>query len=725
MIKALFTFISAVALVALAVALPTDARAAVPAGNTGWNWSNPLPQGNSLVRVASGGGRLWVGGATGTLLFSDDNGQSWSAVRTGLLDDVRTVEPISQQSVVFAGRCALRRSDDGGMTVRRLAWSASDDACAAEIKDVAFPTPMTGHVLLTNGDIYLTTDGGVSFSKQSVAPNSQAAGGSGVVGDLFFTTPQKGLVSVDGKIFRSIDGGLGWAPVSAPSDLVGGLDFAFAGPLNGFAAGANGTLLRTADGGESWQPVTPLGTFSGESLSSLACSDALQCVAVGARGMQLLRTVDGGASWSVTSQGQGLVLGLGLAADGRALAVGPGGLMLVSDDHGVTWTRADRQASGVFRGLRSGSGRVAWAFGDSGALAITRDGGGTWKQTTVPGDRTIVDAVVSGNRIYVLDRSGLHQRSLAEGSEWSDVKVRTRGKPSGVMAWKDGRVMLVGARGVLVISGREGTAPGAPKSLLRTTLSSVDFAGSSVFVHGSKQIAVTRDRGVTWRRLKKPSGSGTIARLDMVDAKRGYLLDKRAELFVTSDAGRRWKRIETTGANSAVTMAFGDRKHGYIGDSAGRILATSDAGATWSRQYPFFDATEHSPLSIVGVSRLGAFALVRGTNQIFSTTTAGHTSVGSTLTIRPSLSRVRPGTIVPVTGRLLPATGVERVSVLARVVGARGGTKWVTQNATVSASGTFTTKWKITADTVLIARWSGDALHDGDAAPLRTVRVRR
>ena len=63
------------------------------------------------------------------------------------------------------------------------------------------------------------------------------------------------------------------------------------------------------------------------------------------------------------------------------------------------------------------------------------------------------------------------------------------------------------------------------------------------------------------------------------------------------------------------------------------------------------------------------------------------------------------------------------MAVLARVVDAKGGTRWMSQERTVSATGTFTTSWRITASTEFIARWSGDASHDGDAAPLKIVTL--
>jgi hypothetical protein len=63
--------------------------------------------------------------------------------------------------------------------------------------------------------------------------------------------------------------------------------------------------------------------------------------------------------------------------------------------------------------------------------------------------------------------------------------------------------------------------------------------------------------------------------------------------------------------------------------------------------------------------------------------------------------------------------------VLARVVNAKGGTRWISQERTVSATGSFTTSWRLSAATEFVARWSGDAAHDGDAARLVVVKLRK
>ncbi|MFT4049754.1 MAG: YCF48-related protein [Solirubrobacterales bacterium] len=704
------------------VAFAASAGAAVPAGNTGWNWSNPAPQGNSLYAAKSSNGRVWAGGANGTLIHSGDNGSTWSAARTGLLDDIRVVETIGPNSVVFAGSCALRRTDDGGVTVRRLPWSVSDDTCAAKIQAVSFTAPLIGYLLLSNGEVFRTSDGGDSWHKQGVVPGAPASGGEPVY-DMHFSGGV-GVVSVGSRILQSPDAGATWTPVKTAGVGAGKFIFSFASATVGFAVGERTDVLKTVDGGATWTTVGN-SLSSAYNFGSLSCASDVSCIAVERDSGAVLRTTDGGQTWSTPAAVIPQATALTFVDGSGGVVVGAAGRVAATDDSGATWTERGANSVGLISGLRSSNGRAAIAIGASG-VARTTDGGASWSALKLPANAEVVDATMpSAKRAIVLLKSGALAASKDGGQSWSTIPATSGAKPRAIVGFSDGSVIVVRARGVLV-SHRSGAglhaASGSVKNL---SLSAADQAGKSAFVYGRRAIATTSDRGRAWRRVKVPRGAATVTRLDMVDAKNGFLLDSNAELFRTTNGGKSWKRLETTGANQAISIAFGDRKHGYITDATGRVLATTDAGATWSRQYPFYDSTAKSPLLALGVSHLRAILAVRGGDSIFSSDTAGRIGKASVLTIKPSATKVRSGAVVPVTGKLTPATGVERVAVLARIAGAKGGTQWVTQNVTVSATGTFTTKWKITATTEFIARWSGDSSHDGDAAPLKIVKLRK
>lgn len=712
-------------LFSLSVGAPQVATASVAAGNTGWYWSNPLPQGNALNVVESVGGRFWAGGASGTLAFSDDGGRSWNSVRTGLLDGIRSISPISSASVVFAGSCALRRSDDGGATVRRLPWSASDDGCAAKIRTVVFPTAFSGYLLLTNGDLYVTADGGESWRKQGIIPLTAAAGGSAVASDIHFDARGHGSAAAGGRILFSLDAGVSWTPVFDSAGVGQSYSFDFIDDDVGFAAGDHGDLLSTIDGGASWTAVSGDASTRAVTLSAIACADSQHCLSPVAGGLAVLRTGDGGAHWDASSGAVAADVDAELMPDGRGVAVGSSGAISVTQDFGASWSRIDSRLQGAFTGLRAESKRKALAFGAGGVLARTLDAGSTWQQIQTPLTARLRDAAAVGRHIVVAAASGIILTSADNGANWEVTQQATAPRASALLAWPGGRTALVGPRGVRVSTRWGANAHLVRGPVARMRLSNSDSAGRAGFVYNGHTIAVTTNRGHSWQAMRRPRGSGSTVKLDMVSQRVGFLLDSRAELFATRNGGRNWRRIETTGANDATSIAFGDARHGYISDSTGRVLATADGGATWARQYPFFDSTAASPLLLSGLSRRGAIGLVWNSDRIFSTSSGGAIGHSSKLTISPSARSVNRGAVIAVRGQLKPATGVERVAVLARIANAKGGTQWVTQNVTVSATGGFSTRWKIARPTVFIARWSGDAAHDGDAAPARIVKVRR
>src|SRR4051812_45738734 len=120
---------------AIALALPATAAhaASVVVAHAGWTWGNPLPQGDTLSAVDFQGQRGYAVGEFGTMLRTDDGGATWKGVSTGLTEDLTEVRMVSADSVVIAGGCPVRRSDNGGQTFRRLPWTASDARCTAGV----------------------------------------------------------------------------------------------------------------------------------------------------------------------------------------------------------------------------------------------------------------------------------------------------------------------------------------------------------------------------------------------------------------------------------------------------------------------------------------------------------------------------------------------------------------------------------------------------------------
>jgi len=155
-----------------ALAVLATASAGVNTPQSGWYSGNPLLGPNSLRDTACAGSTCYAAGDFGTLLKSTDGGSTWKGIVTGLTLDLRRVGVAggAPDSVIVGGDCALRRSEDGGDNFVRLPFTARDQGCTSPLVAFSFPTEKTGYILLTNGRILATADGGRSFSRRTTVP---------------------------------------------------------------------------------------------------------------------------------------------------------------------------------------------------------------------------------------------------------------------------------------------------------------------------------------------------------------------------------------------------------------------------------------------------------------------------------------------------------------------------------------------------------------------------
>ena len=109
--------------------LPAAAPAAVQVGSSGWLWGNPRPQGNTIRAMSFAGTQGYASGDFGTLLHTTDAGATWTGLLSGTFTGLTEVQAIDGDSVFAGGGCVARRSDDGGTTFKRLAFTPVESSC--------------------------------------------------------------------------------------------------------------------------------------------------------------------------------------------------------------------------------------------------------------------------------------------------------------------------------------------------------------------------------------------------------------------------------------------------------------------------------------------------------------------------------------------------------------------------------------------------------------------
>jgi photosystem II stability/assembly factor-like uncharacterized protein len=725
-----------------------QASAAVQNSQSGWAWGNPQPQGNTIRAMDFAPGRTYAVGHAGTGLRSDDGGATWVGMATGTSLDLDRVQAVTPDVLVVQGGdgCVVRRSDDGGRTFRKL-YVLAEAGCPDRVQTAFFVDPQVGYLVLRDGTVLRTTDGGDTFGRtQTAVPETSQRGGNAAPADAVFTSPDSGVVFLGGGsvAYRTTDAGTSWQRVETDPGNVRRLEQVDATTI--YAVGP-GTLLRSADAGVSWAS-RPGG--ANEDVTGIHCATTEQCLMTVARGDAILRTTDGGATAPQrisTTQG---VFAAGFATAERAVGAGGGGATVISDDAGQTYAPVGGDIGGSYPfGLRAGPTRdVAFALGARGDLARTTDGGATWRQLRVATTADLADvSFTTADDGYVLDQRGGLFRTTNGGQSWQTLDPGA-GVARSVLALA-GDVVLLAQPGVKRQVGN-GRFEQVSSRALRGGLASFDQAPGAIFAFGSGAAARSTDRGETWRRILTPRrrvGRRTVllgvADLDFVSADRGFVLDTARRLWSTRNAGRTWTQIAALGTSAAQSLVMGDALNGFVtlggfpADPSGAyVLRTNDGGVTWRPQRVStgrFPGTE----GVIAADATRAFAVASTPaagdgifRSLFATSTGGDAGAASQITVttrRRTLTRRllrRAAYRVTVAGTLPGAQGGETIVVSMR---RRGAAAWVTQNVLAGANnGSFTATFaNVRASSEVVAQWAGDSGRQGAGSRVLRIAVRR
>lgn len=263
--------------------------------------------------------------------------------------------------------------------------------------------------------VYATADGGLTWQSSQLATYAQVDAptiyGGGLVAQTQFLDAQTGWVLVNvipsmntrlGELFQTTDGGLTWQKLAIP---MGG-QVRFASSTVGWATlgpthWVDDQFFMTQDGGLSWSPVSLDGLAAGVGYDRPTFFDPLAGV-LPARladeqglitGVAFYVTQDGGTSWVPSgSWSDPAVADFGLAAPIPTAASSPshfviavhGATLYVTQDGGQNWqtiTPNGLTAEGLVA-LAFTDENHGWALGGSGAclcyLLATADGGRNW-----------------------------------------------------------------------------------------------------------------------------------------------------------------------------------------------------------------------------------------------------------------------------------------------------------------------------------------------------------
>ncbi len=650
----------AVLLAGAALMAPGTASAAGPAptiqlDGSGWLWASPLPQGNDLHGLSFAGGTGYAVGDAGTLLKTADAGRSWSSQTIDTVTNLAILQTIDAHTLVVSDQCRLWRSTDGAATFTRFAPLPAGSKCEDfPVIDVAFSSANDGYVLLTDGTVLATSDGGAHLERRATVPGILTPGFTIAV-SLTFLTPTIGFVTTtDGRILRTDDGARSWQVVANGRPPL--YDIAFPDAEHGYAIGANGLLMRSADGGSTWQPHDL--HLDGLSLERIVCTTPQACTMLGDGGesddenatpnVTVLHTSDGGESVRVSQVPGGAptpVQAIAAASASRVVAVGAFGRTFASDDAGAHFGQIGQGTLGsalsvgygaVIAGGRRGT---AYATTDAGLL-MTRDGGRSWHAGGSPRKSFGFDSVSfpTPRTGYAVAGDGSIFRTTNGTRSWRRLRMKAPmdhivvGDIASVAAPSPRDVLLIGPNGILrsTNAGRTFTRVRSHLVARAELFGVVWMHGRQLLVEGLDFVARSGNSGRTWSALRVPHGIARkhgkpqIEQVAFGSRTTGLLLDSKGRLWRTTSGGRRWTRLHRPTRSLISSLTVGSLHDMYLAEGFSGLLHSRDGGRTWQTELSGIHATADalSPFEITATSS-GTDYLVLAGHGLLSTRTGG------------------------------------------------------------------------------------------------------
>ena len=148
----------------------------------GWEWQNPLPQGNIVRSLdAVDANQAWFGTSAGVIVYTPDGGQSWQLQQTPSLAWIEGIDfinaeygwAVGEEPVDPSGQDpVILHTKDGGNNWSLEPWPPGLSRHHS-LKAVKFYDRQKGWIIGTQGLILFTDDGGKSWENQSdnVLPN--------------------------------------------------------------------------------------------------------------------------------------------------------------------------------------------------------------------------------------------------------------------------------------------------------------------------------------------------------------------------------------------------------------------------------------------------------------------------------------------------------------------------------------------------------------------------
>lgn len=542
----------------------------------------------------------------------------WSLQPGGTAHDLQSLAMAASSARVYAvgdSGTILFTSDQG------ISWTQIPTSVSARLNSVSFPNADTGFAAGENGTIVKLSRNSVQLLNSATTADIHGiAAGPDLLNRYAFAVGDSGLV------LRTINQGTSWSRMnSGTTRILRSICFVSFGAL--YVVGDSGTVLKSTNAGTSWIAKTlPVQYRSVDFYSVSASLDTVMIF--GASGAMLIST-NGGSLWAPPLSGA-VAAGLNGSfvapsvsgfAPGTAWAAGDEGTVVRTNNRGADWISEPTGSVDNLYSVMFVDSLVGLTVGAHGTILRSVTGGLSmpifsaipfqlaFGPVLIDSSRT-ASIVVTNGGVQSLDISSVAtdnprftiSPSSASVGPGEETSFRVRFTPdresdeSGTVTFSDngfGSPHVVGLAGtgfpVLAASAWIWQNPTPQQNLIN----GVHFADAKngIAVGNLGTVMITADAGASWSGT--PAVNRTMTPLNAVshvDQLTVVAVGRSGTIVRSTDGGRTWSNRESGTTDLLNAVSFLDAQHGIVvgEDSLSghvSVLQSSDGGSTWNHRY--------------------------------------------------------------------------------------------------------------------------------------------
>ncbi len=247
-------------------------------------------------------------------------------------------------------------------------WTPQTSGTSAILADVHFIDPSTGFAVADAGLVVSTTNGGDTWSSQTIG-----GGAFDLEGIEFSPSGTTGVIATgDGPVFRSTNSGATWTLVSTGAGDLRHVDWVDESVV--WVAGRDGDSAISTDAGASWTYHNTASADRTQSIDGVSATEAW----ITNDGGEIRHTTNGGSTWTTQTSGTASDLkDIQMLDASTGYIAGNGNVVLKTTNGGATWTNV--ATSGVSgNGLFFVDANMGWVVADVGQIWFTANGGTSW-----------------------------------------------------------------------------------------------------------------------------------------------------------------------------------------------------------------------------------------------------------------------------------------------------------------------------------------------------------